>query len=44
MPTENRFDELDLREEAASGNGQASDGTAWCTDGCPTYFCTPPLR
>jgi hypothetical protein len=42
MPTEYRFDELDLREEAPKVNKQEADATIWCTDGCPTVFCTPP--
>jgi hypothetical protein len=44
MPTEYRFDDLDLREETAYGLAKESDNTVWCTDRCPTVFCTPPLQ
>jgi hypothetical protein len=41
MPTEYRFDDLDLREEAAYDLAKELDYTMVCTDGCPSYFCTP---
>ncbi len=51
MPTEFRFDDLDLREEPASGKSTDADGsvncttTAYCTasctttNACTTYSC-----
>ncbi|MEA2666856.1 MAG: hypothetical protein QOI11_3800 [Candidatus Eremiobacteraeota bacterium] len=34
MPTESRFDDLDLREEPASGKSEDMDSTAVCTATC----------